>query len=328
MAKPARARPGEFELIARFFAPLARNAPGAFGLSDDAAVLAPRPEYDLVLKTDAVVEDVDFFRADPAAAIARKALRVNLSDLAAKGAGPVGYLMTLLVPDWPDEAWFELFASGLAADQAEFELSLMGGDISGTSGPLAISIAAFGYVPAGAMIRRAGAKPGDGVYVSGTIGDAGAGLSVLQGEGAAADFPELVSRYRIPEPRCGLGAALRGIASSALDVSDGLIADLGHLAQTAHVRIEVESDKVPLSAALRKLWGSDRSTVARAATAGDDYEIAFTAPPEREAKVAAAAAASGVKVTRIGSVLEGEGVVLRNPDGAEVPLPRKGYTHF
>src|SRR5208282_1944097 len=160
-------RPGEFELIARLFAPLAENAPGAFGLLDDAAILAPPPGQDVVLKTDAIVEGVHFLRDDPPASVAQKALRVNLSDLAAKGAVPAGYLMALLLPDWPDMAWLEAFARGLAHDQMEFSLSLLGGDTSSTPGPLAIAISAFGLVPTGAMIRRAGAKPGDLVFVSG-----------------------------------------------------------------------------------------------------------------------------------------------------------------
>ena len=209
-------RPGEFELIAELFAPLSQNAPGAFGLTDDAAVLAPPPGHELVLKTDAIVEGVHFFRTDPPSDVARKALRVNLSDLAAKGAVPAGYLMALLLPDWPDMAWLRAFADGLAADQAAFGLSLMGGDTSTTPGPLAISISAFGHVPAGAMIRRAGARPGDLVFVSGTIGDAGGGLAVLKENKSA---PELVVRYRVPEPRLTLGPALRGIASASLDVS-------------------------------------------------------------------------------------------------------------
>ncbi len=254
-------RPGEFELIAELFAPLSKGAPGAFDLTDDAAVLAPPPGHELVLKTDAIVEGVHFFRTDPPGAIAQKALRVNLSDLAAKGAEPAGYLMALLLPDWPDKAWLHAFADGLAADQATFGLSLMGGDTSATPGPLAVSISAFGFVPAGAMIRRAGAQPGDLVFVSGTIGDAGGGLAVLKGN---RSVPELVARYRLPEPRLALGPALRGIASASLDVSDGLMADLGHIAEVSKVRIEVDAARIPLSKALRSLWGDGADVAASA----------------------------------------------------------------
>jgi thiamine-monophosphate kinase len=316
-------RPGEFELIAELFAPLSQNAPGAFGLTDDAAVLAPPPGHELVLKTDAIVEGVHFFRTDPPSDVARKALRVNLSDLAAKGAVPAGYLMALLLPDWPDMAWLRAFADGLAADQTAFGLSLMGGDTSATPGPLAISISAFGHVPAGAMIRRAGARPGDLVFVSGTIGDAGGGLAVLKENKSA---PELVVRYRVPEPRLTLGPALRGIASASLDVSDGLMADLGHIARVSKVRIEADVARIPLSNALQRLWGAEAA--ARAAVAGDDYEIAFTAPASRRADVANAAARSGVAVTEIGRVGAGEGAVLLDASGREITIARSGYTHF
>jgi thiamine-monophosphate kinase len=316
-------RPGEFELIAELFAPLSQNAPGAFGLTDDAAVLAPPLGHELVLKTDAIVEGVHFFRTDPPSDVARKALRVNLSDLAAKGAVPAGYLMALLLPDWPDMAWLRAFADGLAADQTAFGLSLMGGDTSATPGPLAISISAFGHVPAGAMIRRAGARPGDLVFVSGTIGDAGGGLAVLKENKSA---PELVVRYRVPEPRLTLGPALRGIASASLDVSDGLMADLGHIARVSKVRIEADAVRIPLSNALQRLWGAEAAV--RAAVAGDDYEIAFTAPASRRADVANAAARSGVAVTEIGRVGAGEGAVLLDASGREITIARSGYTHF
>lgn len=324
-------RPGEFELIARLFAPLAQTAPGAFGLRDDAAVLAVPPGHELVLKTDAIVEGVDFFRSDPPAAIAQKALRVNVSDLAAKGAVPVGYLLTLLLPDWPDLAWLDAFARGLADDQNRFGISLMGGDTSGTPGPLAISIAAFGFVPNGAMIRREGAQAGDLVFVSGTVGDAGAGLAVLKGEGAAlaaAAREALVGRYHLPSPKPALGVALRGIATAALDVSDGLIADLGHMADVSHVQIVVEGTKLPLSAETKALWGSDRRAWVRAATVGDDYEIAFTAPAEKRSAVFDVALRTKIGVTEIGHVAAGTGVVLLDADGSEIALRRKGFVHF
>ncbi|HTW35710.1 MAG TPA: thiamine-phosphate kinase [Rhizomicrobium sp.] len=316
-------RPGEFALIAELFAPLSKNAPGAFGLTDDAAVLALPPDHELVLKTDAVVEGVHFFKTDPPGAVAQKALRVNLSDLAAKGAVPAGYLMALLLPDWPGMAWLRAFADGLAADQVAFGLSLMGGDTSATPGPLAVSISAFGYVPAAAMIRRAGARPGDLVFVSGTIGDAGGGLAVLKENRSGA---ELVARYRVPEPRLSLGLALRGLASASLDVSDGLMADLGHIADVSKVRIEVEAARIPLSKALKALWGADAAN--RAATAGDDYEIAFTAPASRRGDVANAAARSGVAVTEIGRVVAGAGAVLLDASGRDIAIAKRGYTHF
>ena len=320
-------RPGEFELIARLFAPLA-TAPGAFGLADDVALIAPPPGKELVLKTDAIVESVHFHATDPAESVAKKALRVNLSDLAAKGAEPAGYLLTLNLPNSTSMDWLEKFARGLGEDQKEFGISLFGGDTSATPGPLSISVSMFGWIPAGTMTKRAGAQSGDLVFVSGTIGDAGGGLAVLKGEGhalSAATREILVARYRIPQPRLALGQALRGIASAALDVSDGLIADLGHIADVSKVRIVVEASRIPLSSALRAFWGDD---AARAATAGDDYEIAFTAPPQNRAAVLAAAQQSGTPIAEIGRVEAGEGVDLLDSQGKEIAIERAGFTHF
>jgi thiamine-monophosphate kinase len=322
-------RAGEFELIAELFAPLAQSAPGAFGLTDDAAVLAPPPGHELVVTTDVVVEGVHFLHDDPPDAIAQKALRVNLSDLAAKGAVPIGYLMALLLPAWPNMVWLKAFARGLANDQSLFGVPLMGGDTSSTPGPVAIAVTAFGSVPVGAMIHRAGARLGDLVFVTGTIGDAGGGLAMFKGEGtslAPAAREALIARYRLPIPRLALGLSLRGIATAALDVSDGLIADLRHVAALSGVRIVVDAQRIPLSEPLRTLWGEEAS--ARAAVSGDDYEIAFTASPERRDAVFDAGTRAGVAVTEIGRVEQGEGVALLDGSGVELSLPRKGFTHF
>lgn len=304
----------EFDLIAKYFAPLAAS-PGAFGLKDDAAVIAPRAGHDLVVTTDTIVAGVDFFNDDPPATIARKALRVNLSDLAAKGAEPFAYLLTLSLPK-VDEEWLAEFARGLALDQKTFGLSLLGGDMSATPGPLSIAITAFGHVPEGKMIRRAGAVPGDGVFVTGTIGDGGGGLAAREGV--------LLERYLVPEPPVAFGPPLRGLASAAIDVSDGLLADLGHVAQASGVRIAVEAQSIPRSDALRALWGDTTGAIVRAATCGDDYQIAFTAPLAKEAALAGA----GVRVTRIGTVARGSGAVLLDAQGREIAVPRKGFAHF
>jgi thiamine-monophosphate kinase len=290
----------EFSLIARFFAPLATHK-GAFGLKDDAALVPLRAGHDVVVTTDVIVAGVDFFEDDPPETIAKKALRVNLSDLAAKGAEPVAYLLSLSLPR-VDEAWLEAFVRGLRDDQARYGLSLLGGDMS--AGPLFVSITAFGHVPQGAMIRRDGARAGDFVYVTGTIGDSGGGLASRQGV--------LLERYRVPEPPVALGPKLRGVASAAIDVSDGLIADLGHIADVSGVRIVVEADRVPRSDALKALWGDD---IVRAVTAGDDYQIAFTA-------------GEGAPATCIGRVEKGSGVALLDSQGREIAVPRPGFTHF
>src|SRR5262249_46994678 len=228
-----RTASGEDSLIARYFKPLATDA-GALGLSDDAAVLKARGE-DLVVTTDAIVEGVHFLADDPPDTIARKALRVNLSDLAAKGASPAGFVLTLALRG-ADDGWLTAFAGGLGADAKSFECPLLGGDTVSTPGPLIVSITAFGHVPPGKMVRRNGARPGDRVLVTGTIGDAALGLDILTGGRVArtlADDPAgrdaLVARYRVPEPRNALAGALREHASAAMDVSDGLAGDLTKL---------------------------------------------------------------------------------------------------
>ena len=306
----------EFELIATLFAPLA-TSPGAFGLKDDVAIIAPRVGHDLVTTTDTIIEGVDFFGDDPPDTVARKALRANLSDLAAKGAEPAAYLLTLMLPEKIDRTFLESFVHGLASDQEKFGIVLLGGDMSATPGPLAISITAFGHVPAGRLVRRNGARPGDLVFVTGTIGDSGAGLSLLKD--GRSEPSRLIERYRVPESRVAFASAVRA-ASASIDISDGLLADLGHIAEVSGVRIVVEADKVPLSSELIALWGKETAAIIRAATAGDDYEIAFTAP--------AAICGSETSVTAVGRVAQGSGVVLIGADGKEMEVPRAGYRHF
>lgn len=305
----------EFDIIRRFFAPLAGE--GAFGLKDDAALIAARPGQDLVVTTDAISEGTDFLASDPAGTIAQKALRVNLSDLAAKGAEPAFYLLNLSLPHGVREDWLAAFADGLGRDQRAFGISLLGGDTGATDGPLTIAVTAFGFVPQGKMVRRSGARVGDAVYVTGTIGDSGGGLAIFKRERhslSEAERDHLTARYRVPEPPVSFARSLRDIAHAAIDVSDGLIADLGHLASASGVRILVEGEQVPLSAPLRALWGGN--TLLRAVVAGDDYQIAFTAPPGLEGPF-----------TRIGRVEEGEGVELLI-GGRKAVLPSAGYRHF
>jgi thiamine-monophosphate kinase len=278
-----------------------------------------------------LVEGVHFLRDDPADLVARKSLRVNLSDLAAKGATPKNYLLGLSIGPWIGDEWLARFAAGLAEDQKRFAITLSGGDTTASSGPLMVSITALGTVPAGRMIRRKGARPRDAVFVTGSIGDAGAGLAVLKGEGVGlSDFNRaaLISRYQLPEPRVSLGRQLIGVASSALDVSDGLIADLGHIAEVSAVRIAVDAAKVPLSAATRALWGQGQEAVLRAATSGDDYEIAFTAPASARSRLEELSRTSGVAISEIGRVEAGSGVHLLDEKGKPIPVPRAGFTHF
>ena len=314
----------EFEIIEKIFAPLATSR-AALRLKDDVAVLSGRASYDLILSTDSIVEGVDFFTNDPPDTIAQKALRVNLSDLAAKGAVPFGYLLTLVLRKSVRTAWLRAFARGLAADQRQFKVALLGGDMSSTRGPLTITIAALGYVPKGGAILRSGAKPGDLVFVSGTIGDSAGGLAAIKSKRRDA---QLVKRFRVPQPRVSLGPKLRGVASAALDVSDGLLADLGHLADVSGVHIAIEAASIPLSSRLRRAWGEDSGTVLRAATAGDDYEIAFTTRPSKRKRVETVSKSIGVPLTQIGLVSKGRGVKLFDRQGTSINVRRKGYTHF
>jgi thiamine-monophosphate kinase len=303
----------EFGIIAKFFAPLAADS--AFGLKDDAALLPLRPGQELVVTTDTISQGTDFFPFDPADSVAQKALRVNLSDLAAKGAEPAYYLLNLTLPHSVTPDWLSAFSAGLARDQQAYGISLLGGDTSASEGPLTIAITAFGFVPQGKMLRRSGARVGDGVFVTGTIGDSGGGLAIFRREKHALPDPDrdyLTGRYRLPQPPVGF--ALRDFAHASVDVSDGLMADLGHIASASGVRIQVEGERVPLSAALRSLWGED--AVLRAVSCGDDYQIAFTAP-----------ASQAGAFTRIGQVVAGQGVSL-TIGGQEIALPKSGYRHF
>jgi thiamine-monophosphate kinase len=324
-------RLGEFGMIAKLFAPLAANNPGAFGLRDDAAAMQPPGGHDLVITKDMLVEGVHFLRDDPPDLLAKKALRVNLSDLAAKGATPKNYLLGLSLAPWIGDEWLARFAAGLGEDQKRFAVTLSGGDTTAAEGPLTLSITAFGVVPTGRMIRRKGARPRDAVFVTGVIGDAGAGLAVLKGEGVGLpdfDRSALISRYQLPEPRVTVGRQLLGLASSALDVSDGLVADLEHIASVSEVRIAVDAAKVPLSRAAKTLWGEGTEAVLRAATSGDDYEIAFTTPASARAQVEELSNNTGVAITEIGRVEAGSGVHLLDRRGKPVPVARGGFTHF
>lgn len=324
---------GEFELIAAYFAPLAGGAAGALGLTDDAALLAPPEGCDLVLAADAMIEGVHFLADEPADLVARKLLRVNLSDLAAMGARPLGYLLTAAWPESTEEARIARFAEGLAEDQAIFPVRLLGGDTTRTPGPLALSLTAVGAVPAGRSLRRGGARAGDLVFVSGTIGDAALGLKVLTGALRVADEGDraaLVARHRLPEPRLALGEALleAGLATAAIDVSDGLVADVGHIAETSGLAARIEAAAVPLSAAAGRALARDPALGAAIYGGGDDFELAFAAPPERAEALADLAGRLGLAITRIGELTAGAGVRLVDESGQEVALSAAGWTHF
>jgi len=325
--------PGEFELIERYLAPLAADNPGSLGLKDDAALLAPPAGCELVLTADALVGGVHFFPDDPAGLVARKLLRVNLSDLAAMGARPLGYLMTVAWPDSPEEAWVAAFAAGLAADQKAFEVALLGGDTTRTPGPLTLSLTALGAVPAGRALRRSTARAGDELYVSGTVGDGALGLLVLNGKAPTLPTKQreaLIDRYRLPRPRLALGRALveSGLAHAAIDVSDGLVADLGHILETSGLAGVIETERLPLSEPARAALAARPALLRDLVAGGDDYELLFTVAPGRGAEIAALADRLDLPLSQIGRLSEGAGLRLLDGDGREVPLTRSGWTHF
>jgi thiamine-monophosphate kinase len=323
----------EDSLIARYFKPLATD-PGAFDLTDDAAILRSSVD-ELVVTTDAIVEGVHFLADDPPDTIARKALRVNLSDLAAKGATPAGFVLTLALRAL-DDAWLTAFARGLGEDTTEFHCPLLGGDTVSTPGPVMISITAFGRVPPGKMVRRSGAKAGDRVVVSGTIGDALFGLGFSRGaatvralfdDNAAKEM--LIGRYRIPQPRTALAQAIRDHASAGMDVSDGLAGDLAKLCAASGVSAAIDAQSIPLSGPARTLLSSGAVGIESIVSGGDDYEILCTIPENRFEAFAEAANLAGVPVTAIGTIIAGLAVPrFIDAQGGEIALPRLSYSHF
>jgi thiamine-monophosphate kinase len=334
----ARDRPSgsaEDRLIARYFRPLAID-PGALGLLDDAAVLAPPPGADLVLTTDAIVGGVHFFADDPPGTIAKKALRVNLSDLAAKGARPAGFLLTLALPDAIDEAWLKAFARALGVDARGYGCPLLGGDSVRTPGPVTISITAFGTVPRGKMIRRHGARAGDRIVVTGTIGDAALGLALRKDARvgkrwklSASGQSHLVDRYLVPRPRNALAEALRRYATAAMDVSDGLAGDLEKLCAVSGVAAQVNVTRVPLSTPARKAVASEPALIETAFTGGDDYEIVATVPARKLAALHAAAKSAQVPLSEIGEITRGEGGArFLDRDGEPLLFKRLSFSHF
>jgi thiamine-monophosphate kinase len=333
MAASTAGPSGEDSLIARYFGPLATD-PGAFSLGDDAAVLKALGE-DIVVTTDAIVEGVHFLPQDPPDTIARKALRVNLSDLAAKGAVPAGFVLTLALRA-ADDTWLAPFARGLGEDAGLFGCPLLGGDTVSTPGPLMISITAFGRVPPGKMVRRSGAGPGDRVVVTGTIGDAALGLDILKNGPVAVALADdaaaramLIDRYRVPQPRNALATAVRDHAHAAMDVSDGLPGDLAKLCAASGVSAVIDAESVPLSAAARRVLTRGTVGIEALVSGGDDYEILCAIPENRFDAFAQAAGSVGVAVTSIGTVIAGLPVPrFLDAVGRDIALGRLSYSHF
>jgi len=325
---------GEDRLIARYFKPLATH-PAAFGLVDDAAALIPPPGQDLVLKTDAIVGGIHFFPDDPPGLVAQKALRVNLSDLAGKGAIPLGFLLSIALPKRVDEAWLAAFSAGLAIDVKHYNCPLLGGDTVRSPDAVMVSVAVIGTVPHGAMVKRSGAKVGDRIVVTGTLGDAALGLKLRIDTGAATRWKlpreqqqHLAHRYLLPEPRTAAAGAIRAHASGGMDVSDGLVGDLAKLCRASGVSATIDAARVPLSAAARTAFAAEPALIEPILTGGDDYEVLASVPAGQLEAMRAAAAATGTALTEIGTVTAGHAppsVMLHNKP---LNFAQRSFSHF
>jgi thiamine-monophosphate kinase len=340
--KPDDARVGEEGVIAQL-APLTEGYPGAFGLKDDCALVTPPPGEDLVLKTDPIAEGVHFLPGDTPQDIAWKALAVNVSDLAAKGATPLGYLMALSFPEAPTRTWMAQLVEGLRVAQTRFGCHLIGGDTDRRPGPLTVSVTAIGSVPQGRMVRRTTAQPGCTLFVSGTIGDAALGLALIKEPTLAATWglspaeaKHLMLRYRRPEPRLALAPLLRRHAVAAMDLSDGLVKDLERMLRGSGLVGRLRAGDVPLSGAARKVVAREPERLAQLLTAGDDYEVLAALPGSRAVcdEFRAAAAEAGISMTEVGTVgplewpQDSRGLVVEGPDGRPMTFARTGWVHF
>jgi len=327
----ASERPSEDSLIARFFAPIAGE--GALSLKDDAARLTPKPGHDLVLTTDALVESVHFLPEDAPGSIARKALGVNVSDLAAKGADPAGFLLSLALPDGWTESWLADFAAGLGEASRDFACPLLGGDTVKARGPLTLSVTAVGQVPTGRMVERTTAQVGDLICVTGTIGDGALGLKLRSAPAwseilSPDEKAHLADRYLHPRPRHRLAAALRNHASAAMDVSDGLAGDLAKMMKASGVSALVEADQVPLSAAVAKAIQASPELLDLALTGGDDYEILCTVPEKALDSFRQEADSIGIPLSVIGRVVPGSDRPVFRMNGLERRYDVGSYQHF
>ncbi|OYW14115.1 MAG: thiamine-phosphate kinase [Rhodospirillales bacterium 12-54-5] len=319
----------ERERIARYFAPLAAPEPGAFALTDDAAQLIPPSGYSLMITTDSVIESIHVLPGATPEQVAQKLVRRNLSDLAAMGATPWRYLINLHTPSTLPEAWFAAFAHTLAAEQSAFHMTLIGGDSTSGGEHVHATMTCIGLLD-GIALRRTGAQRDDDLYISGSVGDAALGLTLLQSASlriAHSDYEFLIDRYHRPQPRLALGKALRGLATSGMDVSDGLLADAQQLAAASGVAFTLMRETVPLSDPARRLLQHDSSLWESIFTGGDDYELLFTAPPSARRTIATLSEQLAMPLTRIGMVKEGSGIALHDTNGTAIPFGKTGFEH-
>ena len=321
---------GEFNLIAEYFAPLA-TAPGALGLLDDGAVLTIHPDQELITTTDMLISGVHFLENAEPEEIATRLLAVNVSDLAAMGATPMGYLLVTALTAKQDNDWLSRFAQRLEKDQIRFGMVLYGGDTVATPGPLSLTLTAFGTVPKGQALKRSSATIGDQIYVSGTLGDSALGLMALREElpiidAAHRDF--LINRFQAPQPRVNLGQSMREIARGVADISDGFIADLNHICEASQVGAKVFADDLPLSDAAKAVIALEPSYLSTILTGGDDYELVFMAPSESQAQIDQLSTSLDVKLSRIGVITEGKEISIFDSNQKIMSLGTMGYKHF
>ncbi len=321
-----REKMDEFSLIEKYLRPLAKGCNGAFSLTDDAAAIVPKKGNQFVITKDAIAEGVHFLPGTSPELIAKKLVRTNLSDIAAMGAKAKYYLIAAMLNSKINEEWIKKFAEALAAEQKIFGIHLIGGDTIKTKGPLAFSLTMIGEARSGKALQRSGAKPGDGIYVSGTIGDAALGIKILQGEITVAKAKEkfLIDRYLIPHPQVEIGQKLSGIASSCIDISDGMAADLAHICKVSGVSAIIEKEKIPVSRAAREILANHPELWNSVISGGDDYELLFTVPPKREKMLS-----KFKKISRIGRVVKKSAKSLKiTENGQEIRIKTAGYKHF
>ncbi|ACT59071.1 thiamine-phosphate kinase [Hirschia baltica] len=321
----------EFDLIKTYFAPLAIS-PDAFGLKDDVAALNPPAGRQLIITTDTLVESVHFLSEDPLETVAQKLLRVNISDVLAKGGTPWAAVLSLTWPSGRDVRQLSSFADGLKADLEHWGISLMGGDTTSTSGPLTLGLTLLAHCPQTGPILRSGGKQGDDIWVTGSIGDGYLGLKAAMGELSLSrpeDVALLAWRYRVPEiPDSAIAELISEVAHASADVSDGLVADINHIAKASNLQAIINLDEVPFSSAAKLCLAEKKVSRLELVTKGDDYQSVFTAPPEAKAVILRASLQYGLEITKIGTMQTGQGVSLQRPNGTMIPIKSDGWKHF
>ena len=330
MEKP-NTRPNEFELVSRYLEPLVLDQEAAACLKDDCAVFGVTAGHEVVISVDTLIADLHFFKNDPPKQIAQKILRVNLSDIASSGAEPKFYFLAMSLPSTIGIDWIEQFCLGLGVDQANFGISLLGGDTTSTPGPLSLTATVIGEVPQGKAIRRGGASEDEDVYLTGVIGDAALALSLIKTNGldsVSENFPVLLDRYRLPQPRTVLAPYLRQIASACIDISDGLAADLEHICTTSGIAADIKISWLPISETARVLLREDVRNWQTIISGGDDFELLFTAQPQFSNAIKMLSKEKNIQINRIGKTKKGSGVNFFDPKGKHFPVKKSGWQHF